>query len=103
MRKTFSATASCHFYNQCHVSPGLNTDGYVSFQLFTVCRPDSYVATNLEKQFRDAFMFFADTVATGGLSWETVVKMITYRVDLRKHLDAFIKVKYAFIATPYPA
>ena len=29
--------------------------------------------------------------------------MTTYHVALRKHLDAFVKVKDEFIADPYPA
>ena len=29
--------------------------------------------------------------------------MTTYHVDLRKHLDAFIKVKDEFVLAPYPA
>ena len=33
----------------------------------------------------------------------TVVEMTTYHVELRKHLNAFIKIKDEFVRTPYPA
>jgi enamine deaminase RidA (YjgF/YER057c/UK114 family) len=103
MRKTFSAPAFSHFHDQWHLSPGLDTGGYVFFSGVTGCRPDGTVARDPEIQFRDAFSFLAETLAAGDLDWKNVVEMTTYHVDLRKHLDAFIKVKDEFIATPYPA
>ncbi len=45
----------------------------------------------------------AGTLVAGNLNWTDIVKMTTYHVDLRKHLDTFVKVKDAFISAPYPA
>jgi enamine deaminase RidA (YjgF/YER057c/UK114 family) len=42
-------------------------------------------------------------LAEAGLSFDDVVEMTTYHVDLRKHLEAFIKVKDEHVSTPYPA
>jgi len=103
MRKTFSAPAFSHFHDQWHLSPGLDTGGYVFFSGVTGCRPDDTVANVPEEQFRDAFLFLADTLAAGDLGWQNVVEMTTYHVDLRKHLDVFIAVKDEFIVAPYPA
>lgn len=103
MRKTFSAPAIARFHDQWHLSPGLDTGDFVFFSGVTGCRPDGTVARDPEAQFCDAFSFLGDTLAAGDLSWENIVEMTTYHVDLRKHLNAFIKVKDAFIAPPYPA
>jgi len=103
MRKAFSAPAFSKFHDQWHFSSGLDTGGYVFFSGVTGYRPDGRVASDPETQFRDAFSFLGDTLAAGDLSWENVVEMTTYHVDLRKHLDAFINVKDEFIVAPYPA
>lgn len=103
MRKTFSAPAFSHFHDQWHLSPGLDTGEFVFFSGVTGCRPDGTVASDPEEQFKDAFSFLAKTLAAGNLLWENVVEMTTYHVDLRKHLEAFTKVKDAFIHAPYPA
>ena len=91
------------FFDQWHLSPGLDTGDYVFLSGVTGCRPDGSVDSDPENQFRDAFTFLADTLEAGDLTWENVVEMTTYHVDLRKHLDTFIKVKDEFIAAPYPA
>lgn len=103
MRKAFSAPAFSHFHDQWHLSPSLDTGEIDFFSGLTGCRPDETVASDPEEQFRDAFSFLADTLAAGDLSWENVVEMTTYHVDLRKHLGAFIKVKDEFVPAPYPA
>lgn len=83
--------------------PGSTLAGMSSFPGVTGCRPDGTVAHDPEEQFRDAFTFLGETLGAGGLDWKDIVEMTTYHVDLRKHLDAFVKVKDAFIAAPYPA
>ncbi len=103
MRRTFSAPSFSHFHDQWHLSPGLDTGGYIFFSGATGCRPDGTVASDPEKQFRDAFSFLEETLKAGDLEWKDVVEMTTYHVDLRKHLDAFIRVKDEFITAPYPA
>lgn len=103
MRKTFSAPAFSHFHDQWHLSPGLDTGEYIFFSGVTGCRPDGTVAGDPEKQFQEAFTFLGETLAAGNLTWDDIVEMTTYHVDLRMHLDEFIKVKDEFIAAPYPA
>lgn len=103
MRKIFSAPAFSRFHDEWHLAPGLDTGGYVFFSGVTGCRPDGTVAHDPEEQFRNAFTFLGETLGAGGLDWKDIVEMTTYHVDLRKHLDAFVKVKDAFIAAPYPA
>lgn len=103
MRETFSAPSFSDLHDQWHLSPGLDTGAYVFFSGVTGCRPDGTVARDPEEQFRDAFTFLGETLAAGDLDWENVVEMTSYHVDLRKHLEVFIKVKDEFVAAPYPA
>lgn len=103
MRKTFSAPAFSHFYDQWHLSPGLDTGDHIFFSGVTGCRPDGTVPSDPIEQFTEAFTFLGDTLAAGDLTWGHIVEMTTYHVNLRRLLDAFIKVKDKFIAAPYPA
>lgn len=103
MRRTFSAPAFSHFHDEWHLSPGLDTGAYVFLSGVTGCRPDGTVAADAAEQFHDAFRFLGDTLAAGDLTWGDIVEMTTYHVDLRKHLDDFIRVKDEFIRPPYPA
>ncbi len=103
MRKTYSAPDFAHFHDQWHFSPALDTGEFVFFSGVTGCRPDDTVSEDPETQFRDAFQFLGETLKAAGLSWPDIVEMTSYHVDLRQHLDAFVKVKDEFITPPYPA
>jgi len=103
MRKTFSAPACSHLHDMWRLSSGVDTGDFVFFSGVTGCRPDGTVSGDPDTQFKDAFRFLGDTLTAGGLTWGDIVEMTTYHVDLRKHLEAFIKVKNEFITSPYPA
>ncbi|MCR9214466.1 MAG: RidA family protein [Proteobacteria bacterium] len=103
MRKTYSAPAFAHFHDQWHFSPALDTGEFVFFSGVTGCRPDDTVSEDPETQFRDAFQFLGETLKAAGLAWSDIVEMTSYHVNLRQHLDAFIKVKDEFVSPPYPA
>ena len=64
---------------------------------------DGSLSDDPETQFRDTFGFVAMHLETAGLHFDDIVEMTTYHVALRKHLNAFIKVKDEFIGIPYPA
>ena len=95
--------AFSHYPRDWHFSPGLDTGDFVFFSGLTGTHPDSSLAEDPETQFRDAFAFLRANLAEAGLGFEHVVEMTTYHVNLRKHLDLFIKVKDEFIAEPFPA
>jgi enamine deaminase RidA (YjgF/YER057c/UK114 family) len=61
------------------------------------------VARDPEHQFREAFEFLRANLAAAGLTFDDVVEMTTYHVDLRKHLAAFVRVKDEYVFAPYPA
>jgi len=103
MRKMYSAPDFEHFHDEWHLSPALDTGEFVFFSGVTGCRPDYTVADSPEVQFHDAFRFLDATLKAANLGFDDIVEMTTYHVDLRRHLDAFIKVKDEFIKPPYPA
>ena len=103
MKKTIAAPAFEHFPEKWHLSPALDTGEFVFFSGVTGCRPDRTVAADPEQQFREAFRFLGDTLNAAGLAFDDIVEMTTYHVDLRKHLDAFIRAKDEHIRAPYPA
>lgn len=103
MKIMFAAPQFEHFPERWHLSPALDTGDFVFLSGVTGCRPDHSVATDPEEQFRDAFRFLGDTLAAADLTFDDIVEMTTYHVDLRKHLEAFIRVKDEHIRPPYPA
>jgi len=86
-----------------HFSPGLDTGDFVFFSGLTGVRPDLSVSDDPETQFRDTFGFLKANLAAAGLDFSHIVEMTSYHVELRRHLDKFIKVKDEFIGEPYPA
>jgi enamine deaminase RidA (YjgF/YER057c/UK114 family) len=103
MKSTLSPPAFSHFIEDWHFSPVLDTGEFVFFSGVTGARPDLTVAADPETQIRDAFEFLKEHLTTAGLTFDDVVEMTTYHVDLREHLSVFMKVKDEYVAAPYPA
>jgi enamine deaminase RidA (YjgF/YER057c/UK114 family) len=103
MKSTLSPPAFAHFIADWHLSPVLDTGEFAFLSGITGARPDLTVAADPEAQIRDAFAFLKEHLAAAGLTFDDIVEMTTYHVDLRKHLRAFMKVKDAYVTPPYPA
>ena len=103
MATVLAAPEFAHFVADWHLAPVLDTGDFLFLSGVTGARPDLTVSDDPAEQFRDAFRFVRANLAAAGLGLSNVVEMTTYHVGLRKHLDAFIKVKDAFVAEPYPA
>jgi enamine deaminase RidA (YjgF/YER057c/UK114 family) len=103
MKTTLSPSAFSHFIEDWHFSPVLDTGEFVFFSGVTGARSDLTVAVDPEAQIRDTFEFLKEHLTTANLTFDDVVEMTTYHVDLRKHLSVFMKVKDEYVAAPYPA
>lgn len=103
MARTYAAPDFAHFHDDWHLSRAFDAGDFVFLSGVTGCRPDYTVADDPEAQFRDAFQFLGATLGAAELGFDNVVEMTSYHVDLRKHLDAFTKVKDEFVQAPYPA
>ena len=89
--------------DQWHFAPILDTGEFVFLSGITGVHPDLSLSDDPETQFRDAFKFVATHLETAGLHFGHMVEMTTYHLELRKHLNPFIKIKVEFVRTPCPA
>lgn len=64
--------------------------------------PDMVPAKDPATQFKQALEFLKETLAEAGASFADVVEVVSYHVDLREHLDTFVKVKDNYLKYPYP-
>ena len=103
MKKVIVTPEFSHFPEDWHLSPGIDDGDYVFFSGVTGTRPDLSISDDPETQFREAFKFLKKNLFQAGLDFDNVVEMTSYHVELRKHLETFIKVKDEFISEPYPA
>jgi enamine deaminase RidA (YjgF/YER057c/UK114 family) len=103
MKATLSPPAFSHFVEDWHFSPVLDTGEFIFFSGVTGARPDLTVAADPETQIRDTFEFLKEYLAIANLTFDDVVEMTTYHVDLREHLSVFMKVRDEFVTAPYPA
>lgn len=94
-----------HYTNEWRMSPGIWSGDLAFFCGVTGAARLGYpVSTDPAKQFRETFRYVGDFLHAAGLSFDDVVEMTTYHVELRKYLEAFMKVKDEFIShRPYPA
>jgi enamine deaminase RidA (YjgF/YER057c/UK114 family) len=103
MKRIMTAPEFAHYPDEWHLSPVLDTGEFVFFSGITATHPDLSVASDPTQQFRDTFRFLLANLRVAGLAFEHIIEMTTYHVELRKHLNAFVKVKDEFITEPYPA
>jgi enamine deaminase RidA (YjgF/YER057c/UK114 family) len=103
MRKILVPLEFSNIPDRWHFAPVLDTGEFVFLSGITGVRPDGSLSDDPEAQYRDTFRFVAMHLETAGLHFDDIAEMTTYHVALRKHLNAFIKVKDEFIRVPYPA
>jgi enamine deaminase RidA (YjgF/YER057c/UK114 family) len=87
-----------------HYSPGVKA-GNLLFIAGQVGRDDNLnVIEGKEAQFIQAFENVKKVLTTAGATFEDVVEMVTYHVDLRD-LELFIEVRDRYVTNPdrYPA
>ena len=103
MKATVSPPKFAHFIEDWHFSPVLDTGDFVFLSGITGARADLTVAAEPETQIRDAFQFAKEHLEAADLTFDDVVEMTTYHVDLRDHFATFMRVKDEYVSAPYPA
>jgi len=103
MRKMLMPREFSSIPERWHFAPILDTGEFVFLSGITGVHPDGSLSDDPETQFRNTFEFVEMHLETAGLRFDNVVEMTTYHVGLRKHLNAFTKVKDEFVKMPYPA
>jgi enamine deaminase RidA (YjgF/YER057c/UK114 family) len=56
-----------------------------------------------ERQFATAFEALAAILAEAGAGLGDIVELVTYHVDISRHMETFMKVRGRYIGEPYPA
>ena len=103
MKQSIAAPEFAHYPEEWHFSPVLLSGDFAFLSGQTGTHPDGTVSSDPEQQFRDAFRFLKANLAAASLTFDDVVEMTTYHVDLRRHLALFTKVKDEHVKAPYPA
>ncbi len=89
--------------NAIRLSPAIVSGQHVFLTGLTGSRPDGSMPEKLEEQFRSAFEKIGAVLKQAGLSFDNVVEMTSYHVDLKSHFDAFETIRAEFVTSPYPA
>ena len=103
MKKPIIPKAFAHYYNDFHFAPAVEEKGFVFCSGATGTRPDRSISSDATTQFRDAFKTVELYLKEAGLTFDDVVEMTTYHVNLREHFEVFQAVKDEFVKEPYPA
>ncbi len=103
MKTVIAAPQFAHYPEEWHLSPVLDTGDFPVPLGADWNKAGRFSFADPETQFRDAFGSIEANLAAAGAGFADVVEMTTYHVDLRKHLDVFIKVKDEHVHAPYPA
>ncbi len=56
-----------------------------------------------EAQFETAFEALAEVLAQAGARLSDIVELTSYHVDIRSHMETFMRVKDRYLREPYPA
>ena len=91
------------YYNDFHFAPAIK-DGDRLYCSGVIGVGEGYkVSDDPEAQFTQAFEHVKSTLEAAGASFDNVVEMTTFHVDLQKNIQTFMKVKDNYMADPYPA
>jgi enamine deaminase RidA (YjgF/YER057c/UK114 family) len=88
------------------VSPAIRAGDFVFISGVVGAIPGDQERTpeTYEAAIRDAFQNVEETLNAAGTSWDDVVEMTTFHVDLREHQQIFRRVREEFVTQePYPA
>ncbi len=66
-------------------------------------KADGSIDSSGEEQIRRSFENCAKVLESAGSSWDEVVELTTYTVDLRALSDAMLAIAADYLSAPYPA
>lgn len=92
-----------HYYHDWHFSPVIESDGTFYLSGVTAARKDKPISKDPGEQFHDAFYKLGVYLNAAALTYDHIVEMTTFHIDLKKHIALFSSVKDAYIKAPYPA
>ncbi|KJF99077.1 RidA family protein [Photobacterium leiognathi] len=103
MKKSIVPEEFKHYYNDWHFSPVIEADGTVYLSGVTAARKDKPISIDPQEQFHDAFYKLGVYLDAAGLTYDDILEMTTFHIDLKAHIEVFSKVKDEYVKPPYPA
>ncbi|ETI62111.1 Rid family hydrolase [Marinomonas profundimaris] len=103
MKKSIVPDEFKHYFDDWHFSPAVESDGTVFLSGVTAARKDKPISLDPEEQFHDAFYKLGVYLNAAGLTYDDILEMTTFHINLKKHIDVFSKVKDSYIKKHYPA
>ncbi|WP_070965593.1 RidA family protein [Vibrio sonorensis] len=103
MKKSIVPQEFRHYFDDWHFSPVIEADGTCYLSGVTAARKDKLISLDPEEQFHDAFYKLGIYLKAAGLSYDDILEMTTFHIELKKHIDVFSRVKDQYIKAPYPA
>ncbi|MBP2699589.1 Rid family hydrolase [Photobacterium lucens] len=103
MKTVIVPEAFQHYVDDWHFTPVVESDGTVYLSGITAARADKPISRDPEEQFHDAFFKLGIYLEAAGLTFDDILEMTTYHINLKLNIDTFSKVKDEYIKPPYPA
>jgi enamine deaminase RidA (YjgF/YER057c/UK114 family) len=88
---------------QLKMSPAIVSGDHVFLTGTTGSDAQGQMPDDPETQIRNAFEKIGFVLRAGGLTFQSIVEMTTYHVDLREHFDLFNRIRGEYVGEPYPA
>ena len=91
------------FHRQTHIPAAVAVGGRIHVTGHTGTLEDGTFPDGAEAQMRQTFRNIALTLAEAGATWDDVVEITTYHVDLDAQRELVLRVAGEFLSDPYPA
>lgn len=95
--------ATAGFEDQWHFSHVVRSRGLLFLSGVTGTGTDGRIAEDPGEQSEQLFRHLRQCLNAAAASLDDLVEITTYHVDLYTHLQAFTRVKDAYLPGPYPA
>ena len=90
-------------YDDWHMSPGIECDGFVFLTGVNGVASDGTVSPDAAEQIETAFAHVEAVLLEDGMSFSNVIEVTSYHVGLRQHLEIFKNIWKRLVTEPYPA
>jgi len=91
------------FYQETHIPAAILAEGRLYVTGHTGTLDDGSFPDGAEAQIRQTFRNIGTTLAEAGASWDDVVELRTYHVNLADQGEVLLRVAAEFLDDPYPA
>jgi enamine deaminase RidA (YjgF/YER057c/UK114 family) len=91
------------FYKETHIPAAILAHGRLHVTGHTGTLDDGTFPDGDEAQIRQTFRNLSRTLTEAGATWDDVVELTTYHVNLSAQAEPLLRVAAEFLRDPYPA